>query len=177
MIHKGTKTINTGRLILRAMTIDDADEILLGYRNQPEFLYYANKKPINNEDFLLELNNIIVHYQQQNYYNWVIVLKETNRIVGSINFKIMEDNESALVGYATDNRYTCHGYMTESLSAVINYALHQLKLKNLLGGCATNNIASRKVMEKCGMKYTHTVNNFLHLADGNYDMLMFKIEQ
>lgn len=45
----GTQKIETECLILRKFTKEDSQEIFEGFRNQEEFLYYTNKKPVSLE--------------------------------------------------------------------------------------------------------------------------------
>lgn len=43
------------------------------------------------------------------------------------------------------------GYATEALERIIQFGFEDLKLHRIEAGCAVDNIASYKVMEKCGM--------------------------
>ena len=46
MNHVGTLELKTERLVLRKFRKEDANEIFLGFVNQDEFLYYANKEKV-----------------------------------------------------------------------------------------------------------------------------------
>ena len=71
------------------------------------------------------LIGIDVKYQKSDYYNWLITLKDTKAIIGSINANIFQD-DSVIFNYAIDNRYTNKGYMTEALDLVINFFLEEV---------------------------------------------------
>ena len=43
------------------------------------------------------------------------------------------------------------------------------------GGCAVENTASKRVMEKCGMNFEGTLKKYLKLKDGYHDMHMFSL--
>lgn len=175
MNHLGTITINTHRLKLRKFQLSDADEIFKGYRNQPEFLYYANKKPLTKSEQIDEINKIIEHYQDNNYYNWLITLNKTNEVIGSINLHTNLKNDSVMVNYAIDNRHTKNGYMTEALNAVVGFALEEIEANRIEGGCATENFASKRVLEKCNFILEGTLKSYIKLDDGYHDMFMFSI--
>lgn len=175
MNNLGTKTLNTQRLILRNFELGDAEELYNGYMNQEEFLYYAHKEKKSLEEITEYLNKKIEKYENDDYYDWAICLKDTEEIVGSINLKVEINNDSVQFNYAIDNRFTCKGYMTEALSEVKRFCLEDLKVNRFQGGCAVENIASKKVMEKCGMQYEGTFRSFLKLEDGYHDMYMFSI--
>jgi len=175
MIHKGTRVLESKRLILRQFREEDAEEIYNGFINQEEFLYYANKKRRTLEEEKKSLLNIDKKYENNDYYNWLITRKEDNKIIGSINLNVHEINEMVEFNYVIDNRYTKKGYMTEALNLVKDYCLKELSVNRFQGGCCVENIASKKVMEKCGMQYEGTLRKYIILSDGYHDMLMFSI--
>lgn len=86
-------------------------------------------------------------------------------------------DETAEISYAIDERYTGNGYMTETLMAVRDLCLNTIMVKRLSGGCEIDNIASRRVMEKCGFTCQKIIKNHLKLSDGFHDMYLFVIEK
>ncbi len=56
------------------------------------------------------------------------------------------------VGYHIAKQYTCNGYATEAVTAFLAYILPQKKIDNVYGICLSQNIASKRVLEKCGFK-------------------------
>ena len=175
MNHIGTKTIETKRLILRKFTEDDAKEIYEGYVNQEDFLYYANKEKRTLQEEKDSLKGIDEKYNNLEYYNWLITLKDTKKVIGAIHLNVDNYNESVEFNYAIDDRYQCKGYMTEALNAVKEYCLKEIKVNRIFGGCEINNVASKKVMEKCSFVYEGTLRNHLKLSDGYHDMCVYSI--
>lgn len=175
MEHLGTITLESKRLILRKIKYEDSEEIFLGLRNQEEFLYYTNKEKVSLDEQKNSLKDIDEKYKNLDYYNWAITKKDDFKIVGMINFRVNEHNNSVEFNYATDNRYTGNGYMTEALKLVTKFALEELKVNRIQGGCAIENFASKKVMEKCGYNFEGTLKKYLKLKDGYHDMHMFSI--
>lgn len=173
MIHKGTKELKSSRLLLRRMKEDDALEIYNGFVNQEGFLYYANKKKRTFEEEKKSLENIDSKYLKDDYYNWVIVLRDTNKIIGSINLRVEDINETVEFNYVIDERYSGNGYMTEALNLIKEYSLNELHVNRFQGGCCIENIASKRVMEKCGLECEGILRNYIILCDGYHDMYMF----
>ena len=85
MKHLGSKELLTQRLILRKIVKEDAKEIFEGFINQENFLYYANKEKRTLEEEIQSLDKIDEKYQRDDYFNWIITLKDNNAIIGSIN--------------------------------------------------------------------------------------------
>lgn len=175
MNHLGTKVLQSERLILRKFKESDAKEIYEGYVNQEGFLYYAHKEKRTLEEEIVSLKGIDEKYKRNDYYNWLITLKDNNKIIGAINLKVYDFNESLEFNYAIDDRYKGNGYMTEALKIVRDYCLNKLKVNRLFGGCEINNIGSQKVMKKCSFVYEGTLRNYLKLRDGYHDMHLYSI--
>lgn len=173
MKHLGTKNLLSKRLVLRRITESDAEEIYNGYINQPEVLYYLNKEKRTLEEEKKSLVGIENKYLNSDYYNWIITLKSTGNIIGMITLEVEEINEMVEFTYAIDNRYTNLGYMTEALNLVKDFCLNEIGVNRFQGGCVIENIASKRVMEKCNMKQEGILRNYIILKDGYHDMYMF----
>ena len=56
------------------------------------------------------------------------------------------------IGYHIAKQYTSKGYATEAVTAFLPEIMKKLHLKTIYGICDAENIASCKVLEKCGFK-------------------------
>lgn len=173
--HSGTRLLDTDRLVLRRMTESDAEEIYRGYVNQEEFLHYANKSKVTLEEEKRYLAGIDERYNDNEYYNWVITLKESDSIIGSVNLRVNNSKESVEFNYAIDNRYTNNGYMTEALARVKEYCFDELGVERFHGACCVENAASKRVMEKCGMYPEGILKAHIELEDGCHDAYVFAV--
>lgn len=171
----GTIELISNRLCLRKFSQDDSKEIFEGFRNQKEFLYYSNKTACTLEEERNSLTNIDERYKDKNYYNWLITLKETKQIIGAIHFNVTLRNDSVMFSYAIDNRFTGNGYMTEALKIVKDFAFNKMEVHRFEGGCVVTNIASKRVMEKCGLIQEGILKDYVKLSDGYHDMYMFVV--
>lgn len=173
MNNIGTKLLETERLLLRRFAENDAKEIYEGFINQEDFLYYTNKKRRTLEEEINSLKGIKEKYDNPEYYNWLITLKDSKKIIGAINLNVDNFNESLEFNYAIDDRYKGNGYMTEALNVIKGYCMNEIKANRFFGGCEINNIGSKRVMEKCLLKYEGTLRNHLKLRDGYHDMHLY----
>jgi ribosomal-protein-alanine N-acetyltransferase len=177
MVHLGTKELISERLILRRFKESDAKELYEGFINQEGFLYYAHKEKRTLEDEIASLKDIDEKYENLEYYNWLIALKDDGIIIGAINLNVDNFNESVEFNYAIDERFKGNGYMTEALNLVKDFCLDEIKVNRFYGGCEINNIGSKRVMEKCGLTYEGTLKSHIKLRDGYHDMLLYAIVQ
>ena len=118
------------------------------------------------------VDKIDVKYQRDDYFNWIITLKDNNAIIGSINASKYEE-KYLILNYAIDNRYTNNGYMKEALKLVLDYLTNEVSIEKIYCGCCVENIKSKKVMEKY-MDYVTTLKNHVILIDGLHDMHLYE---
>ena len=74
------------------------------------------------------------------------------KLIGFINDCGIEDDEIE-IGYVIHPQYQGHGYATEAVHAVIT-ELREIGFRKVTAGYFSENTASLRVMEKCGMQKT-----------------------
>ena len=82
-----------------------------------------------------------------------IILKNGDNI-GYVQAVPLNDNEWE-VGYHIAEQYTSNGYATEAVISFIPEIIKKKKKKSIWGICRGDNIASRKVLEKCSFVLKH----------------------
>ena len=85
---------------------------------------------------------------------FAIRLKETGRLIGIILYYDVKDN-ACEIGYGIGSDYWNCGYGTEAVKRFLEYCFEDLGLNKVYASYFTGNDSSRKIMEKCGMKYDH----------------------
>lgn len=60
--------------------------------------------------------------------------------------------EGAEVGYHIAKEFTGKGYATEALKVFVDYVKAEKGLEKIYGICVSENVASKRVLEKCGFK-------------------------
>ena len=85
-------------------------------------------------------------------YIFCIELKETNQFVGLIALNLGKLNyRIAETWYKIHPDYWKKGYATEALKKLLEFGFINLQLHRIEAGCAVENSASVKVLEKAGM--------------------------
>lgn len=157
--HKGTKAIHTERLLLRRFDLDDASDMFKNWANDREVTKFLTWEPHSSIEETKRIIGLWVnHYQDIKTYEWAIEREEIGEVIGSISIvKLDEKNDSCEIGYCLSRKYWGMGIMSESLQAVISYLFSEIGFNQIFAKYDTNNVASGKVMQKCGMKYEGTV--------------------
>lgn len=84
-------------------------------------------------------------------------------------------NNSAEIWYKIHPTFWNKGYATEIVSAVINYGFETLHLHRIEAGCAVDNVASTRVLEKAGMIREGRKRQVLLLTSGWSDNFIYAI--
>lgn len=105
---------------------------------------------------------------------FAIRLKETGRLIGIIN-SFGEKDGSCEIGYGIGSGFWNQGYATEAVHRFLEYLLREKGLKTVYASFFTGNDASRRVMEKCGLRYSHFVENELTYLDVPRDLTYYVI--
>jgi ribosomal-protein-alanine N-acetyltransferase len=145
--------IETQRLRLRHFTPNDADELHRIYSNPELFKYMSNEKPLLWEQTRTVINSIIESWQHYNFGVWALVDKRNQKLIGHCGLKYLENTLEVQIGYLLLKRYWGKGLATEAALASLKYGFEVMKLPKIVAVAKPENIASRRVMEKVGMKY------------------------
>ena len=142
--------IETERLILRKFKLTDIDDLVEGLNNLNVSKWLASVPfPYTREDAQKYIKNSI----EKDLYNFAIVLKSENKVIGSTQLSnISLVNGTAGGGIWINEKYQGCGYGTEAWGARIKYAFEKLDLRRLENGYFKNNVNSFKMQEKFGYK-------------------------
>lgn len=140
--------IKTNRLVLKQYCDEDEKrmiELLTNDKIKETFMI----PDFNSIDEAISMFKKIQSYSYSNdHYDLGIYLGEN--LIGFVN-DVSIENEKIEIGYVIDPDFHNKGYASEALLAVIN-DLFNKGFKEVYAGAFESNIASFRVMEKCGMK-------------------------
>lgn len=146
--------LQTDRLILRKLTMRDASDMYRYCQDREvarQVLWEAHSSILETRAYL---RYILYQYRNGEPGSWGIVLRDTGRVIGTIGYmSYSPDNATVEVGYSLAREQWGKGLMTEALRAVIDESFRTLKLHRIEAMHFTDNPASGRVMEKCGMTH------------------------
>ncbi len=177
LTHKGTQKLESQRLILRRAILEDAQPMYENWASDPEVTKFLTWPAYSSVDVAKERMNIWAEgYGSDNYYQWMIVLKDLNQPIGSISVVSMDDQvEKAEIGYCIGRRWWYKGIMSEALQAVIDFLFDQVGMNRIEAKHDPNNPHSGGVMRKCGMKYEGTSRQSSRNNQGICDTACYSI--
>lgn len=149
--------LETERLILRRLTVDDVDN-LWELDSDPAVMRYLNGgTPTPREVIARELlPGFLRDYARGDGYGfWAVVEKDSGRFLGWISLRPSEDGApgDATLGYRLRRAAWGRGYATEAARALIDTGFADLGARRILATTYQDNLGSRRVMEKVGMTH------------------------
>lgn len=149
--------IETERLILRLMQVEEADALLdFEVRNRDVI------EPVSGtrlpEFYTLSSRRRAIEFAQSAYANqemirFGIYLKDYGSLIGIISLNDILWSPVLLcanLGYSIDRAFQNHGYASEAVKAMVDYAFRKLHLHRIEAGARPSNLASQRVLEKNG---------------------------
>ncbi len=160
--------METKRLILDSIKESDKDDYFNNISHDKKVL----------ETFICRYTETIEELDFSSYlgkqYLFAIRLKETGRLMGIILY-FNETADSCEIGYGIGSEFWNQGYATEAVQRFLEYLFQEKEMKTVYASFFTGNNASRRVMEKCGMHYSHIVENELTYLGISRDLTYYVI--
>jgi len=153
--------IHTERLIIRAITLEDAPG-MFEMDSNPKVHEYLGKKPASTiEEVYGYIKFIRAQYRDNGIGRWAVEEKDTGNFVGWTGFKFhtkpLNDRIHFLdLGYRFQEAVWGKGYATETSFASMQYAFDNLEHDTIYGMAETVHAASNHILKKMGMKYVNT---------------------
>lgn len=164
------------RLRLRRINMHDAQDIYDYSRDEKvaeHVLWSAHRSVFETRSYIRWM---VRKYRCGEPASWGIALKSDDRIIGTIGFMwIQDENSCAEVGYSLSRKHWNNGIMTEALKLVIRYGFEEMGLNRIEAIHETTNPASGAVMRKCGMVKEGTMFSKLKNKGRFVDVDMYAI--
>jgi ribosomal-protein-alanine N-acetyltransferase len=167
--------IETERLLLRCLTMDDATT-LFSLRTNKKVIEQFNRAPDESmEATKVKMKEILQLQEKNEAVLWVIAYKDDPaQMIGNIGYwRIVKEHYRAEIGYLLNPVHWKKGIMKEALNAVVDYAFSSMNLHSIEANINPDNIASGALLESCGfVKEAYYKENFYH--DGVfYDSIIY----
>lgn len=143
--------IETERLILKPLAVDDSDSLLEIF-SDPKVMRYWNTAPWttvqDSIDFINESNDSM---QRQESLILGVYLKSTGELSGKcMLFSYDQESKRAEIGFGLGRSCWGKGYVSEAGEALIQYGFDSLGLRRIEAEIDPDNQSSAKALEKLG---------------------------
>ncbi|MGF7047564.1 ribosomal-protein-alanine N-acetyltransferase [Paenibacillus sp. DS2015] len=145
--------MESDRIILRPCSIDDAEDLyeFTSDEETTRFIY----EPYKDVD---QAKRVLANYYlEEPIGKYALVLKETNKMIGVVEFRVHEETKGGELGYTLSRHYWGNGYMTEAGKLILELAFNVLGVERVFAATDIRNTASAKLMSRLGMKHEGTL--------------------
>src|SRR5215216_5116824 len=150
--------IETERLILRRLTLDDAP-FILRLLNEPSFLRYIGDKKVRNLEDARQyiLNGPVASYEQNGFGLYLVELKESHTPIGMCGLIKREELPDPDIGFAFLPDFWSKGFAFEAASAVLTDAQERLGVERILAITSPDNEPSIKLLQRLGFRFDRVI--------------------
>jgi RimJ/RimL family protein N-acetyltransferase len=149
--------LETDRLVLRELTPDDADDIVELDSDPAVMLYINGGRPTPRAEIEDEILPFwLAFYDHDHGYGfWAAVEKSTGEFLGWFHYR-PQTTDAVELGYRLRRSAWGKGYATEGCRALIHKGFTDLGVERVYAETMVVNTASRRVMEKAGLRHVRT---------------------
>jgi [ribosomal protein S5]-alanine N-acetyltransferase len=168
--------LETERLILRKITIDDIEDMYSYGSNEEvsKYVTWNTHKTLSDTKEFVEF--ILSQYEDKKVAPWGIEYKENGEFIGTIDFVSWNPKQKiAEIGYVISQNYWGMGITTEAAKEVIKFGFESMDLVRIQARCFVENIGSERVMEKSGMSFEGIIRKGIFVKGRHHDIKMYSI--
>ena len=167
--------ISTDRLIITKFNLNMAESVHFGSLDTDNRRFVPDEVFETLEDAAETLDFLIGCYSTGEGPQVYPVLLKDQTYIGYVQ-AIPLDNDGWEIGYHISGAYTGQGYATEAVSAFLPEIMKKIGISSIKGVCLTENIASVKVMERCGFQKIYEGKGNYQGQERNICKFVFKLE-
>jgi RimJ/RimL family protein N-acetyltransferase len=152
------KVLETDRLLIRRLSVDDAD-FILGLLNEPSWLRFIGDRGVRNREDARGyiLKGPIDMYDRLGFGLYMTELKEGGVPIGLCGLMKRDFLEDVDIGFALLPGFWGKGYAHEAAAAVMEHGKGELGLKRIVAITNPENHSSMRLLEKLGLKFDRMV--------------------
>ncbi|MGX7030806.1 GNAT family N-acetyltransferase [Vagococcus zengguangii] len=154
--------IETSRLIIRAYTQDDFEELYEILSDEETMQHYP--APFDKERTKRWIDWNLANYQRDGFGLWAIILKETGEFIGDcgVTMQTIDGDYVPEIGYHINKNYWKQGYAKEAASAVRDWFFVHTHYDTIYSYMKYTNVASYQTALAIGMtkikEYSDPIN-------------------
>lgn len=164
------KVLETERLILRRLTVEDG-EFILELLNDPSWLRFIGDKGVRTVDAARDYisQSLVAMYERLGFGLYLTELKGEGIPIGICGLIKRDFLEDVDIGFAFLPKFRGQGYGYESASAVMEYGKRSFGFERLVAITSPDNDGSARLLEKLGFNFERMVK----LADDSAEVSLF----
>lgn len=171
-------SLETNRLSLRRLCIEDAEEIFILRTNEIVNQYLDRPRATSTEDAKAFINKINLAIDANHSLFWAICFKGQSKLIGTIcMWNFSEEKDKAEIGYELLPQFHGKGIMQEVLLRIIDFGFQTLQLINMEAWTTNQNVASKKILERNHFTRNHDLEKKIDRAIEGPDLIVYSLSK
>ena len=168
------KVLETERLLLRWLTVDDA-EFIMALVNEPSWLRFIGDRGVRSVDDALGYiaNGPAAMYARLGFGLFLVERRDDGVPVGMCGLIKRDGLDDVDIGFAFLPRFWGQGYALESAAAVLAYGQAELGFKRIVAITSKDNDRSIRLLESIGMTFEQSIR----LRAEDEEVKLFALQQ
>ena len=151
-------SLRISSITLRPLQPEDADVLYCIYQSEGVLRFFPNPIPPPLEKVQRFIHAQRAHWETHGYGNWGVLLDGSDELIGWAGLQYLPELDETEVGFLLDRAFWGKGYATEAAQASIKFGFDRFELDHIIALVHPDNLASWRVIEKCGMTYIETLS-------------------
>ncbi len=162
------KVLQIDNFTMRPLQISNLDALAAIWADSEVTRFLPSRGvPISRQNTEKSLKSFVKHWQQRGYGIWAIIENCSSQMIGYCGLRYLDELDEIEVLYGLTKTYWGRGIATKAAKAAISYGFNVANLDKLIAMTLTDNLASRRVIEKAGLEYKKQIHIF------NLDVLYY----
>jgi len=149
--------IETERLFLKNIAMDDRNFIFIQFSNEVVTKYLFDNEPLTDMQGADEIIRFYIQPEPRLQHRWIIVKKSDGMKMGTCGFQRWNQTDCTIeVGYDMKKEFWGNGYMQEAMKEIITLAKDQMHIKEINACISIDNQPSIHLAETLGFVISGT---------------------
>lgn len=163
--------LETADLVIKKAVWEDWPQIYRNLWRHAESAKYMLWDVTTSEDEAQKRMERTLRFQKYHKYSFFIYEKSSNNAIGFVGMMELQPGIFEDIGLALGPDYTCRGYGTQVLTALLKEA-KRCGARKFIGTCRKQNLASHALLMRCGLQFSHDEDR-VDSRDGSAYVLEF----
>ena len=168
--------LETERLILRQLTLEDADFVFRHFSDSAVTQYLMDEPPLTEYAQAQEIIRFYLEPAGKTHNRWGLARKSDHQLIGTCGYHKWDKRYfRAEIGYDLSPSFWGQGYMTEALRAVITNGFERMGLNRIEALVSIDNDLSVQLLQRLGFKQEGLLRDYFYLDEKFYDHYIFSL--
>jgi ribosomal-protein-alanine N-acetyltransferase len=151
-------TLHTSRLTLRGFTPADFEPLCAILADRDVLRYLPRTEPYPPESVQRIMQHQKVHWDKLGFGWYALADRLTGELIGWCGLGVLEDTDETEIKYLLKKTHWGRGLASEGAQFCVEAGFCQQELSAIIGLVHPQNLASRRVLEKCRLSYLDRVH-------------------